>query len=76
MPNDDLKRNLNLAKRATPEKRLFFALAVKDRNKGTLLVSKKKITKTLFGNAKKAIGITNVGVIGTCYQQDGTLVFE
>jgi hypothetical protein len=75
MPNDELKRNLNLAKRATPEKRLFFALAVKDKTKGALLVSKRKIAPIRLQKAKKECQATAL-VTGTCYTGGGKLLFE
>ncbi|MBL8799416.1 MAG: hypothetical protein JNM56_36375, partial [Planctomycetia bacterium] len=75
MPNDELKRNLNLAKRATAEKRLFFALAVKDKSKGALLVSKRKIAPARVQAAKKLCGATSQ-VTGTCYSGGGKLLFE
>ncbi|MBL8795495.1 MAG: protein kinase, partial [Planctomycetia bacterium] len=77
MPNKELAQALQLAKRAKPEKRMFFALVLKGGgSKGVLLVSRRKVPKTRVDSAKKQSGGTAV-VSGTCYLGDeGKVVFE
>src|SRR5262245_35371513 len=75
MPNIELINGLKFAKRATPERRCFFALAAKGSSVGVLIVSRRKIPNARLQAAKRQCRAT-VHVTGTCYFGDGKYLFE
>jgi hypothetical protein len=70
-----LAKNLNLARRATKEDALFFAMVMKGGAEGALIVSKRKITPKEIKEAKEKCGGRAV-ISGRCFGEDGKVVFE
>lgn len=66
---------LKLAKSATKEAPLLFAMVPKGNDDGAIIVSKMKINSTDITQAKNKCGGKTV-LSGRCFMEDGKLVFE
>jgi len=66
---------LKLAKAATKDAPLLFAMVLKGTNDGVLIVSKMKISPQDIAHAKSKCGGTTV-LSGRCFNEEGKLVFE
>src|SRR5262245_60811393 len=71
----DLASFLNKAKKAKPERPLFFALVLKGGSDGKLMIDRKKVAGADIAAAKKEIGGSAV-VRGVCFGEGGVIVFE
>ena len=72
---DELKTALRNALKATPKLPHFFALIPKGGAAGALMVDKRRIPSARSDAVKKALGASSV-VRGTCFGEDGALVFQ
>lgn len=67
--------DIRSALKARKERPMHFVLVLKSGADGLLLVARRRISTALLAEAKQAAGSKRV-VRGTCFGEDGQLVFE